>query len=74
MLIFNFTGDIRNDLYLTLAQGEYSRGSSKSSERNVEVNVTVRNDKGQLIKVSSSESQINSKNFISSYLSTVYTI
>ncbi|KAG1690288.1 Dedicator of cytokinesis protein 1 [Nymphon striatum] len=33
-------GDIRNDLYLTLIQGEYSRGSSKSSERNVEVNVT----------------------------------
>ncbi|CAM1325956.1 DOCK2 (predicted), partial [Pycnogonum litorale] len=44
-------GDIRNDLYLTLVQGEYSKGSSKSSERNVEVTVSVCNDKGQTIKI-----------------------
>ncbi|XP_076317091.1 dedicator of cytokinesis protein myoblast city isoform X3 [Tachypleus tridentatus] len=41
-------GDVRNDLYLTLVQGEFSKGS-KSTERNVEVTVKVCNEKGQVI-------------------------
>lgn len=44
-------GDVRNDLYLTLIGGEFSKGSKKS-ERNVEVTVKVCNDKGQAIPVS----------------------
>ncbi|KAG8228173.1 hypothetical protein J437_LFUL014408 [Ladona fulva] len=41
-------GDVRNDLYLTLISGEFSKGT-KSSERNVEVTVKVCNEKGQTI-------------------------
>ncbi|XP_071445315.1 dedicator of cytokinesis protein 1 isoform X2 [Hetaerina americana] len=41
-------GDVRNDLYLTLVGGEFSKGS-KSTERNVEVTVKVCNEKGSAI-------------------------
>ncbi|XP_033607516.1 dedicator of cytokinesis protein 1 isoform X3 [Cryptotermes secundus] len=41
-------GDVRNDLYLTLVSGEFSKGS-KSTDRNVEVTVRVCNEKGQSI-------------------------
>ncbi|XP_065350993.1 dedicator of cytokinesis protein 1 isoform X4 [Cloeon dipterum] len=41
-------GDVRNDLYLTIVSGEYSRGS-KSTDKNVEVTVRVCNEKGQSI-------------------------
>lgn len=44
-------GDVRNDLYLTLIGGEFSKGN-KTSEKNVEVTVYVCNDKGQTIPVS----------------------
>lgn len=43
-------GDVRNDLYLTLIGGEFSKGN-KTSEKNVEVTVYVCNDKGQPIPV-----------------------
>ena len=42
-------GDIRNDLYLTLTSGEFSKGSKKS-ERNIEVTVKVCNEKAQTIQ------------------------
>nr|XP_018917246.1 PREDICTED: dedicator of cytokinesis protein 1 isoform X2 [Bemisia tabaci] len=38
-------GDVRNDLYLTLVNGEFSKGS-KSTDKNVEVTVQVCNEKG----------------------------
>ncbi|XP_069695130.1 dedicator of cytokinesis protein 1 isoform X2 [Periplaneta americana] len=41
-------GDVRNDLYLTLVNGEFSKGS-KSTDKNVEVTVRVCNEKGQSI-------------------------
>jgi dedicator of cytokinesis protein 1 len=41
-------GDVRHDLYLTLASGEFSRGS-KSADKNVEVTVRVCNEHGQPI-------------------------
>ncbi|GFG33105.1 hypothetical protein Cfor_10663, partial [Coptotermes formosanus] len=41
-------GDVRNDLYLTLVCGEFSKGS-KSTDKNVEVTVRVCNEKGQRI-------------------------
>uniref|UniRef100_T1IIV8 Dedicator of cytokinesis protein 1 n=1 Tax=Strigamia maritima TaxID=126957 RepID=T1IIV8_STRMM len=42
-------GDVRNDLYLTLVQGEFPKGN-KSSDKNVEVSVRVFNEKGQILK------------------------
>lgn len=44
-------GDVRNDLYLTLIAGEFPKGN-KTSDKNVEVTVTVCNEKGQSIPVS----------------------
>lgn len=44
-------GDVRNDLYITLLSGEFSRGT-KTSDRNVEVTVRVCDDKGKIIPVS----------------------
>ncbi|EEC03304.1 dock-1, putative, partial [Ixodes scapularis] len=41
-------GDVRNDLYLTLVQAEFSKGT-KSSDRNIEVTVKVCNEKGTII-------------------------
>jgi hypothetical protein len=40
-----FPGDVRNDLYLTLACGEFSKGS-KSSDKNIETIVHVCNEQG----------------------------
>ncbi|XP_063232451.1 dedicator of cytokinesis protein 1 isoform X3 [Bacillus rossius redtenbacheri] len=41
-------GDVRNDLYLTLVSGEFSKGS-KSTDKNVQVTVTVCSEKGHSI-------------------------
>lgn len=43
-------GDVRNDLYLTLAYGEFSKGT-KSSDKNIECAVTVCNEKGVPLQV-----------------------
>lgn len=43
-----FPGDVRNDLYLTLVNGEFSK-SSKSSDRNIEVTAVVCDDNGQIV-------------------------
>ena len=44
-------GDIRNDVYVTLVSGEFSK-CNKSTEKNVEVVLTVCNLKGDIIPVS----------------------
>ncbi|XP_046628912.1 dedicator of cytokinesis protein 1 isoform X2 [Neodiprion virginianus] len=41
-------GDVRNDLYLTLNSGEFSKGS-KSTDKNVEVTIKVCNERGVAI-------------------------
>lgn len=45
--------NVRNDLYLTLVSGEFSKGS-KTTDKNVEVTVQVCNEKGQPLQVSES--------------------
>lgn len=47
-----FPGDVRNDLYVTIVQGEFSRSaiSGKSSDKNVEVIVSVCNENGEVMK------------------------
>ncbi|XP_014253314.1 dedicator of cytokinesis protein 1 isoform X3 [Cimex lectularius] len=42
-------GDVRNDLYLTLVGGEFSKGS-KTTDKNVQISVSVHNDKGETLK------------------------
>ncbi|CAH1397385.1 unnamed protein product [Nezara viridula] len=42
-------GDVRNDLYLTLVSGEFSKGS-KSTDKNVQVTVQVCNENGQVLQ------------------------
>lgn len=44
-------GDVRNDLYLMLVNGEFSRGSM-SSDKNIQVTVTACNEKGVKLLVS----------------------
>ncbi|CAD7083698.1 unnamed protein product [Hermetia illucens] len=43
-----FPGDVRNDLYLTLASGEFSKGT-RGGEKNIEVSVVVCNETGQVV-------------------------
>lgn len=43
-----FPGDVRNDLYLTLVSGEFSKGS-KSSDKNIEVTAVVCDEKGVIV-------------------------
>lgn len=45
-------GDVRNDLYLMLVNGEFSRGSLSSSDKNIQVTVTACNEKGVKLLVS----------------------
>lgn len=42
-------GDVRNDIYITLMQGEFNKGS-KTSEKNVEVNIQVCNQNGDTLQ------------------------
>lgn len=43
-------GDVRNDIYLTLVQGEFDKGSKKT-QKNVEVTVCVCDEEGHVLQV-----------------------
>ena len=43
-------GDVRNDVYVTLVQGEFDRGN-KPKARNVEVSIEVCTSDGTLLEV-----------------------
>lgn len=43
-----FPGDVRNDLYLTLVNGDFTKGS-KGSDKNIEVTVVVCDEKGEIV-------------------------
>jgi len=46
------TGDVRNDIYVTLMQGELRRGAGgKVADKNIEVTITVCNQDGEIIPV-----------------------
>lgn len=45
-----FPGDVRNDLYVTLVQGEFSKTSGKTSDKNIEVIVSVCTETGETVK------------------------
>ena len=44
-------GDVRNDIYVTLTQGEFKRGN-KTSDKNIEVTMCVCNQNGEILDVS----------------------
>ena len=46
-LDLSFSGDLRNDLYLTLVRGEFERGS-KTAGKNIEVRVVVLDSEGNI--------------------------
>lgn len=43
-------GDVRNDIYLTLVQGEFDKGNKKT-QKNVEVTVCVCDEAGNVVQV-----------------------
>ena len=46
------TGDVRNDIYMTLMQGELRRGGAgKVTDKNVEVTIMVCSNDGEVIPV-----------------------
>lgn len=47
---FEIPDDVRNDLYLTLIQGEFKKGTKKA-DKNVEVTVEVCNQHGEVLQV-----------------------
>lgn len=46
-----FPGDVRNDIYVTLVQGDFDKGS-KTTAKNVEVTVSVFDEEGKRLEVS----------------------
>lgn len=47
----SFTGDVRNDIYITLLCGDLDK-FNKTTQRNVEVNMCVCDEDGKVIPVS----------------------
>lgn len=45
------SGDVRNDVYVTIESGEFERGPGKTSQKNVEVSMCVVGSNGRLIEV-----------------------
>ncbi|KAL0616847.1 Dedicator of cytokinesis protein 1 [Plecturocebus cupreus] len=48
--IAGITGDVRNDIYVTLVQGDFDKGS-KTTAKNVEVTVSVYDEDGKRLEV-----------------------
>lgn len=49
-LSFFLLGDVRNDIYVTLVQGDFDKGS-KTTAKNVEVTVSVYDEDGKRLEV-----------------------
>lgn len=45
-----FPGDVRNDLYVTLTHGEFSKSTGKTSDKNIEVIVSVCDEFGESMR------------------------
>ena len=52
VVCLSVAGDVRNDIYVTLMLGEFRKGN-KMADKNVEVSITVCNQDGEVIPVSS---------------------
>ena len=49
-LLSLLSGDVRNDIYVTLVQGEFDKGS-KTTPKNVEVTMSVYDEDGKKLEV-----------------------
>lgn len=56
-------GDIRNDIYVTLVQGDFDKGS-KTTPKNVEVTMSVYDEDGKKLEVLFQLSAFFTLNFI----------
>lgn len=65
-----FPGDVRNDLYVTLVSGEFSKSTGKTSDKNIEVTISVCNDQGET--VSDVITQGGGAAMVSEYHSVIY--
>lgn len=45
-----FSGDVRNDIYVTLTHGDFDKGS-KTTPKNVEVTMSVYDEEGKRLEV-----------------------
>lgn len=50
LLFCLFPGNVRNDIYVTLLQGEFDRGKKKTP-KNVEVTISVHDEEGRPVEV-----------------------
>lgn len=50
ILVSVLSGDVRNDIYVTLAQGDFDKGS-KTAHKNVEVTMSVHDEDGKKLEV-----------------------
>lgn len=50
VVILYFTGEMRNDLYITIEKGEFEKGG-KSVARNVQITMVIVNSEGHVLKV-----------------------
>ena len=50
------TGDVRNDIYVTVEHGQFEKGH-KRAERNVEVGIEVVDNQGKTIPVSAESAE-----------------
>lgn len=48
--MLSLLGDVRNDIYVTLVQGDFDKGS-KTTAKNVEVTVSVYDEDGKRLEV-----------------------
>lgn len=48
--VFFLEGDVRNDIYVTLVQGDFDKGS-KTTPKNVEVTMSVYDEDGKKLEV-----------------------
>ncbi|XP_041370196.1 dedicator of cytokinesis protein 1-like isoform X4 [Gigantopelta aegis] len=49
-VILPVNGDVRNDIYVTLMYGEFTKGPTKTTDKNVEVSMVVCNSQGDILQ------------------------
>ncbi|KAG5670986.1 hypothetical protein PVAND_001211 [Polypedilum vanderplanki] len=65
-----YPGDVRNDLYVTLVNGEFSRSTTRTADKNIEVIVSVCNENG--VSVKDVITQGGGATMVSEYRSVIY--